>query len=190
MAKIFIIHGAYGNPEENWFPWLKGKLESEGHTVFVPRFPTPEGQSLENWMKEFKQYASLMDEDSIVLGHSIGAAFILSALERSIFKPIKASFLVSGFICLLGDSNFDRINKTFVDKKFDWKRIRQNCGKFCVLHSDNDPYIPLEKAKDLAGHLGVNVTLVKNAGHFNKKAGYTKFDILLNQINDVIGAKE
>ena len=23
MTKVILIHGAYGNPEENWFPWLK-----------------------------------------------------------------------------------------------------------------------------------------------------------------------
>jgi predicted alpha/beta hydrolase family esterase len=46
MANIFIIHGSYGNPDENWFPWLKKELEQEGHKVFVPKFPTPEDQSL------------------------------------------------------------------------------------------------------------------------------------------------
>ena len=27
MTNAIIIHGAYGSPEENWFPWLKMKLE-------------------------------------------------------------------------------------------------------------------------------------------------------------------
>lgn len=41
MANVIIIHGAYGNPEENWFPWLKKELEKLDCRVFVPKFPTP-----------------------------------------------------------------------------------------------------------------------------------------------------
>jgi hypothetical protein len=41
MRNIFIIHGSYGYPEENWFPWLKKELSKLGHRVFVPKFPIP-----------------------------------------------------------------------------------------------------------------------------------------------------
>lgn len=47
----FIFHGAGGHPEENWFPWLKRELEAKGLEVFVPKFPTPEGEGLEAWLK-------------------------------------------------------------------------------------------------------------------------------------------
>jgi len=62
MANIFIFHGVNGSPEENWFPWLKGKLEADGHKVFVPQFPTPKNQTLDNWLKvlsEYKKYINL-----------------------------------------------------------------------------------------------------------------------------------
>ena len=55
-----------------------------------------------------------------------------------------------------------------------------------MFRSDNDPYVPLEKAQELAKHLGVDVIIVKNAGHFNEKAGYTKFELLLENIRNVL----
>jgi len=61
MISIIIIHGTGGSPNSNWFPWLKSELEKLGHTVFAPKFPTPEKQSLENWLKVFKKYEQYLD---------------------------------------------------------------------------------------------------------------------------------
>lgn len=185
MTNLFIIHGAYGNPEENWFPWLKSELEKLDCRVFVPEFPTPENQSLENWLEVFDNYKQELNENSIVVGHSLGPAFLLNILEE-LDKPIKAAFFVSGFLDLLGNPDFDNINKSFIEKSFDWQKIKQNCPKFFVFHSDNDPYVPIEQAEKLAKNLGVDVILVKNAGHFNEKAGYSKFDLILDKIKPLL----
>jgi uncharacterized protein len=185
MTNIFIIHGAYGNPEENWFPWLKSELEKLDYKVFVPKFPTPENQSLENWIKVFDGYKQHLKENSIVIGHSLGSAFLLNIVEN-LDKSIKAALFVSGFLDLSGNPDFDNINRHFIEKSFDWQKIRQNCPKFFVFHSDNDPYIPLIQAEKLAKNLDVNVILVKNAGHFNEKAGYYKFDLILEKIKSLL----
>lgn len=183
--KFFIIHGSYGNPEENWFPWLKDKLESVGHTVFVPEFPTPKNQTLKNWTIVFEKYIDKIDNDTIFIGHSLGPSFILSLLEKlNLPKPIKTCFLISGFIGLLNNEEFDEINKTFVEKEFNWDKIKKNCKKFYIIHSDNDPYVSIEKAEELAEKLGFEVILIKGAGHFNTKSGYSEFPELLKRIKD------
>jgi len=185
MTNVFIIHGTGGNPEINWFPWLKKELEKLGCKVLVPEFPTPENQSLESWMSVFEKYRKYLDENSVVVGHSLGSAFLLSVLE-SLDMPIKASFFVSGFIGFLNNPDFDGLNKTFVDKPFDWKKIRKNCKRFYVLNSDNDPYVPLEKGKILAKNLEAELTVLKNAGHINQESGYTKSDLLLEMVKKEI----
>lgn len=179
MVNVFIIHGTYGDPEENWFPWLKEELEKLDCKVFVPKFPTPENQSLENWLNVFEDYERYLDESAIVVGHSLGPAFLLNLLEK---RFVKAAFFVSGFIGLLNNEEFDELNKTFTDKEFDWNKIKENCKEFFVFHSDNDPYVPLEKAEELAKNLGVELNIIKGAGHFNKDSGYIKFELLLEEI--------
>lgn len=179
MTTIFIVHGREGHPEENWFPWLKQELEKLGHAVYVPKFPTPKGQTLENWTKVLLQYKNEIN-NSIVIGHSLGVPFLLSILEN---HKIKSAFLVSGFIGTTG-SRFDESMKTFAQKNFDFESIKRNCKKFYIFHSDNDPYVKLEKANELAVKLKTNVNLIKNAGHFNKASGYTKFEILLEKIKE------
>lgn len=180
MVNIFLIHGAYGNPAENWLPWLKHNLEMLGHKVFIPKFPTPKNQNLENWKKVFKDYEKFVDKDSVFVGHSLGPAFILSFLEN-ITMPIKASFFVSAFISEIGNPDFDVINSSFY-KKFNWKKIKNNCRRFYLFHSDNDPYVPLKQGEDISKKLDSNLIIVKNAGHFNKESGYTRFPLLLEKI--------
>ena len=174
MVNVFIIHGSYGSPEENWFPWLKRELEKKGCKVFVPRFPTPKNQTLKNWIGIFDSYD--MDENSLVIGHSTGCAFLLNVLEK---KGARAAFLVSGFTGKLDNPRFDELNRTFAERDFDWNMIKSNCKKFYLFHSDNDSYVPLGKAEELAESLGTDIILIKGAGHFNDKSGYVRFEKLL-----------
>lgn len=178
---VIIIHGAYGNPEENWFPWLKKELEKKGHKVFVPAFPTPDGQYLENWLNVFGEYRQYIGEDTIFVGHSLGPAFLLTVLE-TLKRPVRAAFFVAGFVSFLNNIEFDKINRTFINKQFNWNRIIANSKEFFVYASDNDPYVPARNTKELAKKLKTDLTRIKRAGHFNAAAGYTKFEKLLEDI--------
>ncbi|HNY25339.1 MAG TPA: alpha/beta hydrolase [Alphaproteobacteria bacterium] len=177
--KIIILHGTGGSPEGNWFPWLKEKLERHGNIVYVPKLPTPENQSLQNWLVAFYNQVPSLDENTILIGHSCGAAFILNILEK-LNKPVKESVFVSGFINKLGNKYFDDLNETFIENNFDWERIKSNAGKITILYGDNDPYIPLKAAQRLAEKLKQPITIIKNGGHLNAEFGFTKFDELLN----------
>lgn len=179
-TKVFFIHGAYGNGTENWFGWLKDKLESEGYEVIVPVFPTPKDQTLENWRKIFSSYEHLVDEHTIFVGHSLGPSFILDILER-VTARVKACFFVAGFCDLLGHE-IDEINRSFVDRDFNWENIKKNCEQFYVINSDNDPYVDVMLGKELACNVGVEMTLREGKGHFNKAADMTEFDELLDLI--------
>lgn len=179
--RFFIIHGAYGNPDGNWFPWLKKELELLGHEVIIPQFPTPENQTLDNWIKVFREYFPKINSDTIFIGHSLAPAFILSVLERIDIK-IKACFFVAGFVGLIGKEEFDIINNTFITKKFNWSKIKENCGRFYIYNSDNDPYVPLSKGEELANRLDSKLIIVDNAGHFNEDSGYKEFPKILEDI--------
>jgi len=184
MINVIIVHGTGGNPKGNWFPWLKNELEKLGYKVFVPKFPTPKNQSLESWLKVFENYQQYLNEDSIVIGHSLGPAFLLSVIENLKY-PIKSAYFIAGFTGLLGIPKFDKLNKTFTTKIFDWAKIKKNCKGFFVINSDNDPYVPLEKGKELAKNLGTDLIVIKNAGHINKESGYNKIEFLLDKIKEL-----
>jgi predicted alpha/beta hydrolase family esterase len=186
MAHFILIHGAYGSRNGNWFPWLRLELHRLGQHVHIPQFPTPAGQSLDSWMRAFKHYRRYLRPDTVLVGHSLGPAFIMSLIERQ-NRPVRAAFMIAGFIGKLGISEFDGLNTTFTDREFDWKKIRRNCKKFRFFASANDPYVPVEKVRQLARQVRRRPRVFKDAGHFNDECRFEGFDALIKEIRRLLG---
>ena len=182
---IFIFHGTAGSPEGNWFPWLEGKLEEKGCHVFVPRFPTPEGESLASWLKVLEEYKQYINTDTILVGHSKGGLFTLRLLEQ-LSHSVYATFLVSAPIGVKPILYYKEDAMFSNGFEFEWKRILANSQRFTVYHSDNDPYVCLENGKDLAKILKVPLQFIPNAGHLNAESGYTSFEQLFKDIEKVL----
>jgi predicted alpha/beta hydrolase family esterase len=194
MDKAFIFHGTGAGKYDHWFPEIAKKLEAEGVEVARPEFPTPEDQNLENWLKVLEEQEMEInaeseeesaDENTVLIGHSTGAVFILSVLER-LDAEIEAAFLISGFTGKLHDERFDPLNESFAEKDFDFEKIRNSAEEFYVFHSDSDPYVPLEKAAELAPKLDANLELIAGAGHFNTESGYTDFPELWKKLESFL----
>lgn len=179
---VFIFHGTGGYPEENWFPWLKGKLKEKGCKVIVPQFPTPEHQTLENWFRILNEHEDDITDEAIMIGHSLGGVFLLRILEK---YKIAAGFFVGTPIGIPPVKNWEG-DKPFTGHPFDWNAIRGNARHFTVFHSDNDPYVSLGNGKELAEHLGVELTFISGAGHFNTAAGYASFPALFEKILPIL----
>ncbi|HLD97613.1 MAG TPA: alpha/beta fold hydrolase [Candidatus Nanoarchaeia archaeon] len=189
MINVFIFHGTGGSPAGNWFPWLKGKLEKKECLVFVPQFPDPrENHNLEDWLKVLQKYEQHIDERSILVGHSLGGLFLLRVLER-LNHPVAAAFFVATPVGVKPIRYYDSDEK-FSGFKFEWGKIKGNANNFFVYHSNNDPYVSLGNGELLAKQLGVQLTMVPNAGHLNAESGHTKFDRLLKDINGILGKQQ
>lgn len=184
MTNAFIFHGTAGSPDGNWFPWLKEELEKRGCNVTVPRFPTPKGQSLESWLAILNEYKRQINEDAILIGHSLGGLFLLRVLEQ-LRHPVAAAFFVAAPIGIKpilyygGDEKFSGFT-------FNWGEIKKKAAYFFVYHSDNDPYVSLGNGEELSKQLGVPLTFIPNSGHLNAESGYTKFDRLLKDITQIL----
>lgn len=186
--RVVIIHGTNGTPQGNWLPWVADQVESTGNQAIVPRFPTPEGQNLNNWKATFAKEVGGLAPDVILVGHSIGVGLVLRLLEES-DQPVTGSFLVSGFITTLGDDFFDPLVESFFQTPFNWKRIKQNAGQVFVYHGTDDPYVPVTQAKQIASELGVEPNLIPNGSHLNEGAGFTKLPQLWHDLKPLLEAK-
>jgi predicted alpha/beta hydrolase family esterase len=183
IKTFIIVHGTKGSPEGNWFPWLAAELKKLGKKVFVPRMPTPDGQNLTQWLAALKQQVGDIDSQTCIIGHSIGAVFLLRYLEQALV-PIGASVFVAGLTGAIGIPEYDSLNSTFVGSGYDWPKIKSNAGRILCIAGDNDPYVPIYQPIEMAKMLGVSLKIIQGGGHLNAESGYFAFPELLEELGE------
>ena len=151
--------------------------------MYVPRFPTPENQNVESWCEVLRNSSPKFGENTVLIGHSCGAAYLLWVLNV-LGGPVAKSIFVSPFVQALGNEHYDALNADFCEpaRIFDWEKIRRNMGEATLFHGDNDPYVPLGAAEYVSKKLGVPLTLIHDGGHLNTESGHTEFLKLLEVI--------
>lgn len=131
-------------------------------------------------MEVVKPHLREITEDTIIIGHSIGAAFALAVLEQ-LTVQIQKTILISGFVGPLG-IELDEINRTIAERDFAWDATHSHSQEFALLHGTNDPYVPESKATELGKLLETPPIIIPNGGHLNEAAGFVEFPLLLEQI--------
>ncbi len=149
MNNYFIIHGSFSSPYSNWIGWLHDFIEGEGNQVYVPNFPIGVGyQNYENWNKLLKYYLDLglINNETIIIGHSIAPVFISKFLIQNKVK-VKKLIFVCGFNNYLEiNEEYDTVNESMYFENL--QDIKQYANEIICFYSDNDPYVKYEAEKE------------------------------------------
>ncbi len=183
MSNYFIIHGSFSSPYSNWIGWLHNFLELDGKEVYVPDFPIGvKYQNYDNWSKLLKYYVDvgLINEDTVIIGHSIAPVFISKFLVENKIK-VKKLIFVCGFNNYFGiNEEYDTVNGTmYFDNLQD---VKQYANEIICFYSDNDPYVKYEAEKEFADTIGTENILIPKAGHINSESGYDTFEDIVNYL--------
>lgn len=180
MNYYFLIHGSYGNPYKNWFPWLKEELGIRGKRYIVPHFPILEKQNYQNWSTILKSYLDIgiMNENTTFITHSLGGIFLVKFLLEYKVK-VKRLLLVAPFNNLEFEKEQELYDTFYVERLEDLKEL---CQDIICIYSNNDPYIPESNVFEFASKVGAKRVLIENAGHFTGKSGYREFRELLHYL--------
>jgi len=183
MKNALILHGTDGNHSENWFPWLHQQLEARNYRVWTPDLPSANKPNIKRYNKFLlKENNWQFNENSILIGHSSGAVAILGLLQK-LPKNIKVDicYLVGAF---KDDLDWEVLVGLF-EEPFDFELIKTKARKFIFIHSDNDPYCPMDHAEYLADKLGGMLIKKKGQKHFSigtMGKSYEQFPFLLHLI--------
>jgi predicted alpha/beta hydrolase family esterase len=69
----------------------------------------------------------VIDEATTLIGHSLGATFLLRVLERQ-KTAVARSVFVAGLLGPIGIAEYDQLNSTFIETSYDWATIKSNAG--------------------------------------------------------------
>lgn len=177
--RAFLIHGWEGYPEEGWRPWLKKELEKNGFKVTVPAMPDTKNPKMDAWLKHLIKTVGTPDEDCYFVGHSLGCITILRYIETlKENQNIGGAVLVAGFSDNLGYEEIEG----FFKKPIKWERIKSRCGKFVAIHSDNDPYVPMEHGHVFQEYLDAELIVEHDMKHFSGDDGVTQLPACLDAV--------
>lgn len=178
MRKILLLHGTNGNAKVNWFPWLKNELESDDWKVWTPNLP----QASEPNSKRYNDFifANIpwqLDLETTIVGHSSGSVAAMQLLQALPDNVVVArTILIGAHKDDLGWPNLDGL----FDPSLDFEKIRNHSKSFLIIHSDNDPYCPVDHAEYLAEQLHGELKIVPGQKHFSVETNpkYITFPLL------------
>jgi len=180
--RVYIIHGWEGSPDSNWFPWLKNELESQNFEVLVPQMPNPVHPKLDEWLEKMQQTIDNLDQNTYLIGHSLGVVTILRYLASlKLEQKIGGIVIVAGFPNSIG---YDEIEH-FTSQPLDYEKIKSIANKIIAIHSDNDQYVPLKQGEILKEKLNAELIVIPGAKHFNEDDGYTELPIVLEKLLEI-----
>ena len=183
MNNYLLVHGSFGSPFVNWFPFLRNELEKRNLIVYTPDFPTGVGyQNYNNWSKLLECYVTsgIINENTVIFAHSIAPVFICHFLVSHNIKVKKLVF-VCGFNNYFGiNDEYDTVNKTmYFDNLED---VKKHADDIICFYSKNDPYVKYEVEKEFADMISTKQIIIDNGGHLNSESGYSEFNELLEYI--------
>lgn len=171
MKQCIIIHGQpdkeeylsddYPSPSNNhWIPWLQKQLSIKDISTQTPEILEAYNPQYDIWKTAFENYP--INEETIVVGHSTGAGFILRWLSENKGKTVGKVVLVAPWIDPEGELEED----FFKSSSFDTELVSRTSGTTIFLGEDDSKDVHDSTEFILENITGIKVLRFENRGHF------------------------
>ncbi|NTW14966.1 MAG: hypothetical protein HGA38_01195 [Candidatus Moranbacteria bacterium] len=169
MKSAIILHGMpskdeYFDPKspaqsnKHWLPWIQRHLILRGILAQTPEMPDAYAPNYEKWRTLFEQFA--IDEETMLIGHSCGAGFLVRWLSENKTKVGKVA-LVAPWLNLDHEYDID-----FFDFEIDESLAERTDGVTIFVSSDDYQTIIDSVAKIRSTVKSAGVKKFTDQGHF------------------------
>lgn len=158
---------------------VKKTAGNNGYKVLVPIMPDPDHPKIESWVETLRKTVGQPDEQTLLIGHSIGCQTIvryLAALPGH--EKFAGVLLVTPWVTLLPaalpDDDYRSTGAPWLETPINWESARTRAVKFKAIFSDNDPYVPMADSETFKEKLGAEIMILHNRGHLTGEEGHTE----------------
>jgi len=174
--KVLILHGWGGSDAPHWQAELASKIAKNYGTVSFPLLDNCHFPSKNRWVRQVKQILLDFKPDTVVC-HSLANNLWMWLCEEDGMTHVDRLFMVSP----PSFKTEEKIIKTF----FPCPMPRNIYAKeVYMIVSDDDPWVKIEEAKEIASHFNATFTTLVNAGHINADSGYGKWELIEKLVLD------
>jgi predicted alpha/beta hydrolase family esterase len=160
MKNALILHGTSANPHSNWFDWLKTQLENNGYTVWVPHLPGADHPDMNKYREFIFSSDFDFNSETLIIGHSSGAVATLSILEA---LPDNTVIDTAVMVGVYRPEQHGYSSKEPIDTS----KVAGKASRLVFVHSDNDPFCPLEGAEYFVDALNAELKVLPGNDHFS-----------------------
>lgn len=176
--RIVCVPGYKATPDSNFFPWLKDEFRRRGHDVVVANLPNPEAPERDEWNKALLDQVGAVDNETIIVGHSLGGAAALRFLEAAEAFSTPHALVLVATPWMIGSEQF----RGFFMTELDYEVLMWKASKVAVIHAKDDPTIPFDHAEKYAKVLHARLVPSETGGHFQG----TEYPVILDTILSLI----
>lgn len=184
MKQIYLIHGWDGTPDSDWFPWVKQQLSAQGYYVNTPEMPETAAPTIEKWVGKLEEIVIDLNDEMILIGHSIGCQTILRFLEKQP-ESVKVGpiIFVAPWFTLQGlDTKEEEIAKPWIETPIDFAKVLRHTNSITTIFSLDDPVVPTENIKMFEEKLDAQTLIFENKRHFNETVDEDLLEIIQTEI--------
>jgi len=185
MKNAIIVHGRPEKDEyfdrqfpspsnSHWLPWLQKELLILDILVQTPEFPEAFNPKYEKWLEVFQRFE--INSDTILIGHSRGASFVLRWLSENDIKVGKVILVAPSILAnpnvVFGFSDYE-IDQNIIDKT----------NGVTMFYSTDDETSILESVNKIKSDIpNIKIREFLDRGHFTTDDGASEFPEILEEI--------
>jgi predicted alpha/beta hydrolase family esterase len=157
--RAILFHGTGAHPDVLWLPWLRERLSRRGYVVEGPHYPELNVEPIDTFLPKVLANHRF-DADTVLVGHSGGAALLLALLEH-LDTSVAQAILVAGY-CTPPNA----ADEPVLQDAYDWAAIRSHVRDLYLINSRADPYgCDDEQGRAMFDRLG-GTQIIRDDGHF------------------------
>jgi predicted alpha/beta hydrolase family esterase len=149
--------------KDDWKPWLRGQL-GENYEVILPKMPNNFDARFSEWKLWLDKIVKLLNDEVILVGHSLGASFLVKYLSENKFsKKLLGVFLVGG-VFDVDTEGYSLASFSLGDK------LNLQTENAYFYHSKDDPVVPFSSMeKFMEVFPNAHFRVFENKGHLNQE---------------------